>query len=129
MFTLLLFLCSILVSATEFDNQVWSNIEASKSNVTAVKHTQAPSWVPESEFRGSFSILQSCVLTLVICVYSALHLNVPKQRDWLSLVRFKTKWCVIAIIAPEIVLGIALPSSFSAKASNSQRAKRVPNWA
>ncbi|KAM7213642.1 hypothetical protein V8F06_010963 [Rhypophila decipiens] len=34
-------------------------------------------WVQEPDGRGSFGILKSCVITLVLCMYTALHLNIP----------------------------------------------------
>jgi hypothetical protein len=52
--------------------------------------------------------MYSCLFTLLLCVYTAIHLNIPDQRHsqfwfWLR----KTKYVVIAILAPEIVVYIA----------------------
>ncbi|KAK1752033.1 hypothetical protein QBC47DRAFT_363634 [Echria macrotheca] len=33
-------------------------------------------WMPEPETRGTFRLLMSCLATLALCVYTALHLNV-----------------------------------------------------
>ena len=65
----------------------------------------APLWVPEPNGRGTWSILYSCVFTLTLCVWSAIHQNIPRRGEgkiwqWLR----KTKWVFIAIFAPELVL-------------------------
>jgi hypothetical protein len=96
------------------ENRVWSTIEANKNNLTALKSLEAPPWVSESEFRGTMSILQSCVLTLLACIYTAIHLNVPEKKDWLNLLWKKLQWVLLALFAPEIVLYIAGMQFFDA---------------
>ncbi|PQE23332.1 hypothetical protein CJF30_00011210 [Rutstroemia sp. NJR-2017a BBW] len=86
------------------DSQVWSVIDANKDNLTALRTLDAPPWVSTSRFRGTMSILQSCILTLVASVYTAIHLNVPEKHDWLSLLLTKAQWVLLALLAPEIVL-------------------------
>ena len=62
-------------------------------------------WVSEPRGRGTWSLLYSCIFTLFLCVYTAIHLNVPPQHES-SFVFYmrKTKWVLIALLAPEIVL-------------------------
>ena len=65
----------------------------------------APLWVSEPNGRGTWSVLYSCVFTLSLCVWSAIHLNIPPRgeppiRQWLR----KTNWVIIAILATEVVL-------------------------
>lgn len=66
--------------------------------------------------RGTWDILSSCVLTLILCVWTSLHLNVPKQNNtfW---DRFKTKalWVIIGVLAPELVVYNAWIQYSSAK--------------
>lgn len=69
----------------------------------------AASWVPGPKIRGTWSILYSCLFTLLLCVYTAIHLNVPAKEDskptyWLRW----TKWILIAIFAPEIIVYTAI---------------------
>ncbi|KAM7187470.1 hypothetical protein V8F33_011210 [Rhypophila sp. PSN 637] len=65
-------------------------------------------WVQEPDGRGSFSILKSCVITLVLCVYTALHLNIPPANSTkIFLVWRKTKWILVGVFAPEIVVFVA----------------------
>ncbi|EPE26362.1 hypothetical protein GLAREA_02274 [Glarea lozoyensis ATCC 20868] len=73
------------------------------------------SW-QNNEGRGTWDIISSCVLTLILCVWTALHLNVPKQNASLWH-RFRTKalWVVVGIFAPEVVVYIAWVQYSSAK--------------
>jgi hypothetical protein len=80
-------------------------------------------WKAESTTRGTLSILISCISTLVLCVWSAVHLNIPEQPNererpylrkakWLKLpkphksVPFirKACWLVFGLLAPELVV-------------------------
>ncbi|KAJ9602789.1 hypothetical protein H2200_012569 [Cladophialophora chaetospira] len=62
-------------------------------------------WIPEPETRGTWGLLYSCIFTLSLCVYSAIHINVPARGESGN-TRFwrKVKWVIIAIFAPEIAL-------------------------
>lgn len=67
--------------------------------------------------RGTFSLVSSCLLTLVICVYSAMHLNVPPPREsrlqyWVRTIR----WGFWGVFGPELVLFVAWKQYLSAKA-------------
>ncbi|KAK3313239.1 hypothetical protein B0H66DRAFT_578353 [Apodospora peruviana] len=66
------------------------------------------SWQPEPNGRGTFSLVFSCIVTLTLCVWSALHLNVPAENTSLRK-RFieKTKWVLYGIFAPELVVATA----------------------
>ncbi|KAF8242337.1 hypothetical protein K440DRAFT_495513, partial [Wilcoxina mikolae CBS 423.85] len=74
-------------------------------NHTALQKNTAPAWVSEPQYRGTASILYSCIITLILCVYSALHPNVPAYGESrLVTYRRAVKWALIALIAPEVVL-------------------------
>ncbi|KAK5653451.1 hypothetical protein OQA88_8937 [Cercophora sp. LCS_1] len=66
--------------------------------------------------RGTSDILFSCLLTLFACIYTALHLNVPK-RSSSSYGLFTTKclWSLAALAAPEVVLFYASHQFFEAR--------------
>lgn len=70
-------------------------------------NTTAPAWVNSPNIRGTFDILQSCVLTLIACIYTALHLDVPIKTAWHELLLYKLKWTAITLFAPEISLYMA----------------------
>ena len=92
--------------AADCEYEPWNVLQANKDNATAMSAITAPPWVREPEFRGTFAILETCLLTLTACVYTALHLNVPSERDrstagalWL-----KARWVIMAVLVPEVIL-------------------------
>ena len=55
--------------------------------------------------RGTLSLIISCVLTLILCVWSALHLNVPSHSQTaLASLLTQFRWIVIGVYAPELVV-------------------------
>ena len=90
--------------------------QAPTQNFTALRTDIAPPWVPDPDNRGTWSLLYSCVFTLVLCVWTAIHLNVPsyhesKTSQWLR----KLKWVLLAIIAPELGVYTAFEQHIQAK--------------
>lgn len=90
--------------------------QAPIQNLTALRTDIAPPWVPDPDNRGTWSLLYSCVFTLVLCVWTAIHLNVPSYHEshrsqWLR----KLKWVLLAIIAPELGVYTACEQYFQAK--------------
>ena len=60
-------------------------------------------WEPSCRRRGTFDILSTCIITLLLCVWTAVHLNVsPPGTIWRSRLR-KVGWLVLALLAPEMV--------------------------
>lgn len=86
-----------------------------RGNLTALQTILAPSWINSPEIRGTTTILWSCIITLVACIYTALHLNVPGSTRALPLLREKMKWVLIGLIAPEIVFYLAFSQFADAK--------------
>jgi hypothetical protein len=75
----------------------------------AILNTEiAPAWSTTSNIRSTGNLLWTCVLTLSICVYTVIHLNVPppNETQWQHF-RRKTKWVAISILAPELALAAA----------------------
>ena len=79
------------------------------------------SWQKSPNLRGTWDLLISCAFTLVICVYSTVHLNLPGDeprcrwcRVWWHL--RKPGWIAIGILAPEIVVYTAWRQWVSARA-------------
>lgn len=68
----------------------------------------AHGWVNEPNGRGTFEILQSCLVTTFLCSWSALFLNVPaeriRSRDFAI---HKGRWMVFAIAFPEVLTRMA----------------------
>ncbi|KAH8682576.1 hypothetical protein BX600DRAFT_448867 [Xylariales sp. PMI_506] len=60
-------------------------------------------WQPEPSSRGTFNILSTCLLTLSLCIWTALHLNIPGQGKANHQKWRKAKWLAIGLLAPEVV--------------------------
>ena len=62
-------------------------------------------WVGEPKQRATFGILSSCFSTLIICVWSTVHFNVPRRR-LTNTRRFflQVTWVLFALLAPEVLL-------------------------
>ena len=74
-------------------------------------------WVDDPNGRGTFTIVSSCVLTLSLCVYTSMHLNVrPHGRTELQAWIETTKWVVFGILAPELLVYVAWRQYVSAMA-------------
>ncbi|KAI0707896.1 hypothetical protein C8Q76DRAFT_800199 [Earliella scabrosa] len=76
-------------------------------------------WQEEPHFRGTFSILTSCLSTLFVSTWSALHLDIPEsgERGQSAFMRFLDKlgWFVIGLLAPEYLLLIAFNQYLAAR--------------
>lgn len=84
---------------------VEEELSAAAGNLTALKSAIVSSWVLGPQFRGTSDILWSCIVTLIACIYTAIHLNVPPAHEGNG--RFiwrKAKWAGLALFAPELVL-------------------------
>lgn len=76
---------------------------------TAWYNRTVPSfWVREPAYRGTVSIIYSSTFTLLLCVYTALHLDIPGPREGNGgyLTR-KAKWMLISLLFPELVAYLA----------------------
>ncbi|GJC80552.1 hypothetical protein ColLi_03390 [Colletotrichum liriopes] len=83
-------------------------------------------WASEPNGRGTFGLICSCVLTLTICVWTALHLNVPAARSTLRNRALEgTKWVLYGIFAPELVVATAAAQYIVARWLKG-RLKRTP---
>ena len=67
-----------------------------------------PGWVDQPSNRGTWDIIWICLVTVFICTYTVLCLNVPASHEsWPTLIRRRLLWMFLAIVAPEIVLTYA----------------------
>ena len=72
-------------------------------------------WIPEPNGRGTFTLLSSCLVTISLCVYSAIHLNLPQHGKHWAQWRRKLLWLVVGLIAPEFVAYVAWQQRSEAK--------------
>jgi hypothetical protein len=80
------------------------------SNATTV------GWVPEPQGRGTFGLVWSCFATIFICVWNALHLNVPERDGTVrhQVIR-QARWVAVGLFAPEYLSLSALAEFEQAK--------------
>jgi len=58
--------------------------------------------------RGTFGILRSCVITLGLCVYTAVHVNIPRANaSKLSKIGTKAAFVAVGMFAPELIVYLA----------------------
>ena len=96
-----------------------------RSEVSAVNTTNTTSfayegWVNSPNGRGTVDILWGCLLTIFLCTWTSLHLNLPAPRDHdLQRGLRKLRWMVQAFLAPEFILGLATGQKVEARRSMS----------
>ena len=75
-------------------------------------------WVNSPNTRGTFEVLWTCFVTIFVCTFTVLHLNVPAADDhhWQILLR-KVKWMTYSIVIPELVTACAFAQYVSARKS------------
>lgn len=83
-------------------------------------------WVHGPNYRSTSDIVFSCVLTMTLCVWSALHLNIPaaKQssaREWIR----NTGWVCLGIFGPELVMFTAWKQWASARALQNMMQNKI----
>jgi len=70
-------------------------------NLTTLPPAQ---WHPEPEFRGTFGILSSCLITMSLCIWTSLHLNLPEHGKEHHQPLRQIKWMILGLIVPELVV-------------------------
>ena len=78
-----------------------TKVASRSANNVSVTTTTYVGYVGDPNGRGTASLVISCLLTLILCVWSALHLNVPEKS--------RTRWYCIFINARRIATGICAP--------------------
>ncbi|EWG52468.1 hypothetical protein FVEG_11210 [Fusarium verticillioides 7600] len=73
-------------------------------NGTDLNSKYAPPWVSSPNIRGTFDILESCIFTLIACVFTALHLDIIPNSTWRRRLLEKIKWVLFTIVTPEVSL-------------------------
>ena len=63
-------------------------------------------WQPDpTNGRGTWTILSTCIITLALCVYTALHLNIPAHKSGIaSSIGIKVKYVLFGLLAPELIV-------------------------
>ena len=69
-----------------------------------------PPWSPPDNRRSTWALVETCILTLILCSWTAIHLDIPPERRRDSISRWmwkRLKWSIVGILAPEYLLWMA----------------------
>ena len=73
-------------------------------------------WEGEPKKRGTYGIISFCFSTLIICIWSTLHFNIPIRRYTATRRLFvQVSWMFIALLAPELLLFLAINEMVTAR--------------
>ena len=87
-------------------------------------------WTDSPSGRGTFDIIWSSFLTVFLCTWTCLHLNVPASNEgaWRCLFR-KFRWMILTILGPEFVVAPAAGQRANARrTTDSLRALGYSQW-
>jgi hypothetical protein len=72
-------------------------------------------WHSEPTFRGTYSLLSTCLITMALCVWTAVHLNLPEHKKTKMQMWRKLWWLVLGLFAPEMVAWTAFEQNREAR--------------
>ncbi|TVY76016.1 hypothetical protein LSUE1_G006257, partial [Lachnellula suecica] len=103
-----------------------SVVVSASANNTTTTSPETVGWVSDPSGRGTFSLVSSCVLTLGLCVWSAMHLNIPPYKEgalygWITYI----KWGLLGFVGPELVVLAAWRQYNSAKTLHAEVQKQL----
>ncbi|KAI9928447.1 hypothetical protein MW887_002492 [Aspergillus wentii] len=89
-----------------------------------------PGWVDEPDGRGTWGILSTCILTIILCCWTSVFPNIRGQSDGpIRQLKYKFDLACIGLLGPEFLLMLALGQWSSARASVEKfRAMGYKNW-
>ncbi|MCJ1272137.1 hypothetical protein MMC22_012044 [Lobaria immixta] len=61
-------------------------------------------WQAEPNTRGTWTIITTCLITLGLCLWTVLHLNIPGHNGMVSQPWRKLGWLLTGLLAPEIIV-------------------------
>ncbi|EKM56455.1 uncharacterized protein PHACADRAFT_118172 [Phanerochaete carnosa HHB-10118-sp] len=93
--------CPCCVGASFKMNDTFRSLQASHGPA----YPQAI-WQSSPDVRGTYDIISTCLSTIVICVWSAVHVDVPIRQTRWSIID-KIGWLVTGLVAPDLLLYVA----------------------
>lgn len=91
----------------------------SSSPIPSENGANTVGWVPDPNGRGTTGLIISCLLTLGLCVWNAMHLNIPPKGEtrveyWWRI----SAWVFLGVLIPELVVLSAWRQWLSARQMN-----------
>jgi hypothetical protein len=65
-------------------------------------------WRPEPTTRGTWNLISTSLITLALCTWTAVHLNIPGHGEKDKQKWRKAAWLTLGLFAPEMVSTMAL---------------------
>lgn len=94
------------------------NSTASNHGNTTAPYEGTRGWVPQSNNRGTLDILISCAITIFLCIWTCVCVNVPAPgRGVWDIFRDRWHMFCLGMLGPEFILLSAVGQYCSAKAS------------
>lgn len=93
-------------------------MNSSTLNTISIAEEGTQGWVPQSTDRGTLDIILSCGLTIFLCTWTSVCVNVPAPEHGVWAI-FKDRWHMFCLgtLGPDFVLLLAVGQYCSAKAS------------
>ena len=99
------------------------------TNKTASSPEFTLGWVNSPSGRGTFDVVQSCVVTIALCSWSSLCLKIGRREGRWQFLRTKLTWMVFTIIFPKVTVGMSQEQWLSAAQSLEDFARmQHPQW-
>ena len=94
----------------------------SSTSLQTTNGTQLPipkqGWTPQPDGRGTLDILWSCCITMFLCSWSILCVNIPSPHETkITILWRKIAKTVLGILCPELVFGMAFGQWLSTRHS------------
>lgn len=87
------------------------------NDTIALNNDIVKQWIPGPRTRGTIDILWTCLVTIILCVWSAIHMNVPGYHETQAKrILRRTGWVICGLLLPEFVLWTAWRQFSSARA-------------
>lgn len=79
--------------------------------------TSTVGWANEPQGRGTLGLIWSCLATIFLCTWNAVHPNLPAESDsaW-RIFRCRARYMLVALAAPEVMCLLAIEQLLDAKA-------------
>lgn len=96
--------CAKSQNSSEIEQLIYDN----RHNDTALSTIPVTGWVMSPTVRGTLDIVLTSVVTLLACIWSVLHLNIPANTGRYSAFLSKLPWVFIALLFPDTVIAVAV---------------------
>lgn len=84
------------------------------------------SWKDGPDGRGTYDILSLCISTLLICVWNAVHMDIPTRTSFWNVHVKRVGWLVGGLVLPEMLVLTALGQFVKARQLVASARRHLP---